>query len=270
LCKGWRVRGVVFQADSDRTRRVRGCAPVTAAGWQTGGRLRGGDRGESCESCHAREWSEGDHQGGEQGRAHGILGAASALFTRLPTGARVALLVPLAGGLGCVCAYGRRTPTLAWSRWCPWAAGIVGMRRSASHSMCVAWCVWVRLSSAHTGTRLVTAVPLGRWHCWNAAVSSAQYVRCLVCLSLPAAALSSDSEAGDSVPWHRTYRYWSKPETGHHCLWSSLLSNKPAVALKPVIACLGTGLIGGEASLRKGTTAPGPLFLQIVRMGGER
>ena len=109
-----------------------------------------------------------------------------------------------------------------------------------------------------------------RWHCWNAAVSFAQYVRCLVCFSLLAAALSSDSEAGDSVPWHRTYRYWSKPETGHHCLWSSLLSNKSAVALKSVIACLGTGLIGGEASLRKRTTAPGPLFLQIVRMGGGR
>ena len=107
--------------------------------------------------------------------------------------------------LVCVCAYGRRTPALAWSR----------------------------------------AVPLGRWHCWNAAVSFAQHVRCLVCFSLPAAALSSDSEAGDSVPWHRTYRYWSNPETGHHCLWSSLPSNKPAVAHKPVIACLSTGLIGG-------------------------
>jgi hypothetical protein len=43
--------------------------------------------------------------------------------------------------LVCVCAYGRRTPALAWSRQCPRAAGIVGMRRSASHSMWVAW--WV-------------------------------------------------------------------------------------------------------------------------------
>ena len=45
----------------------------------------------------------------------------------------------------------------------------------------------VCLWSAHTGTRLVTAVPLGRWHYWNAAVSFAQYVRCFVGFSLPAA-----------------------------------------------------------------------------------
>jgi hypothetical protein len=168
-----------------------------------------------------------------------------------------------------VCAYGRRTPALALSRQCRWAAGILGMRRSASLSMCVAWCVcaYGRRTPALAWSR---AVLLGRWHCWNAAVSFAQHVRCLVCFSLPAAALSSDPEAGDSVPWHRTYRYWSNPETGRHCLWSSLPSNKPAVAHKPVIACLSTGLIGGEASLRKGTAAPGPLFLQIVSMGGER
>ena len=73
---------------------------------------------------------------------------------------------------------------LAWSRQCPWAAGIVEMRQSASLIICVAWCVWVRLWSAHTGTRLVTAVPLGRWHCWNAAVSFAQNVRCMVCVCL--------------------------------------------------------------------------------------
>ena len=47
------------------------------------------------------------------------------------------------------CAYGRRTPLLAWSQQCPWAAGIVGMRRSASYSMCVAWCVWVPMVGAH-------------------------------------------------------------------------------------------------------------------------
>ena len=45
----------------------------------------------------------------------------------------------------------------------------------------VCGCLW----SAHTGTRLVTAVPLGRWHCWNAAVGFAQYVRCLVCVCVP-------------------------------------------------------------------------------------
>jgi len=141
-----------------------------------------------------------------------------------------------------------------------------GQLRTASALLRGCVCLW----SAHTGTRLVTVVPLDRWHGWNAAVRFAQRVRCLVCFSLPAAALSSVSEAGDSVPWHRTYRYWSNPETGHHCLWSSLPSNKPAVAHKPVIACLSTGLIGGEASLRKGTAAPGPLFLQIVSMGGVR
>ena len=68
--------------------------------------------------------------------------------------------MPLAGGLVGGCAYGRRTPALALSRQCRWAAGILGMRRSASHSMCVAWCVWVRLWSAHTGTRLVTGSAL--------------------------------------------------------------------------------------------------------------
>ena len=47
--------------------------------------------------------------------------------------------------------------------------------------------VCVCLRSVHTGTRLVTAVPLGRWHYWNAAVSFAQYVRCFVGFSLPAA-----------------------------------------------------------------------------------
>jgi len=155
-------------------------------------------------------------------------GGALGPLALLECGGRLRTVCALLGVYGCACRW--LTPALAWSRQCPWAAGIVGMRRSASHSMCVAWCVCRCL-------RQRSAVTLN---------------------------------AGDSVPWHRTYRYWSKPETGHHCPWSSLLSNKPAVALKPVIACLGTGLIGGEASLRKGTTAPGPLFLQIVRMGGER
>jgi hypothetical protein len=45
---------------------------------------------------------------------------------------------------------------------------------------CVLLGVCVCLWSAHTGTRLVTAVPSGCWHCWNAAVRFAQRVRCLV------------------------------------------------------------------------------------------
>ena len=65
---------------------------------------------------------------------------------------------------------------------CPWADGIVGMRRSASHSMCVAWCV------------------------------------------------------------------------------SRCLRQRSAATLKPVIACLGTGLTGIGAILKQGTTVSGLLF----------
>ena len=58
-----------------------------------------------------------------------------------------------------------------------------GQLRTVCALLGVCVCLW----SAHTGTRLVTAVPLGRWHYWNAAVSFAQYVRCFVGFSLPAA-----------------------------------------------------------------------------------
>jgi hypothetical protein len=59
-----------------------------------------------------------------------------------------------------VCAYGRRTPALAWSR----------------------------------------AMPLGRWHCWNAAVGFAQYVRCLVpCVPMVGAHRCSPVRTVDSV-----------------------------------------------------------------------
>jgi hypothetical protein len=54
-----------------------------------------------------------------------------------------------------------------------------GQLRTQCALLGVCACVW-----AHTGTRLVTAVPLGRWHDWNAVVSFAQNVRCLVCVCL--------------------------------------------------------------------------------------
>ena len=45
-----------------------------------------------------------------------------------------------------------------------------------------------RLASAYrssVGSRLVTAVPLGCWHCGNAAVGFARNLRCLVCMGAP-------------------------------------------------------------------------------------
>ena len=52
--------------------------------------------------------------------------------------------------------------------------------------------------------------------------------------SLPAAALSSGSEAGDSVPWHRTYRCWSKPAQ-RHCPWSSSAWRESVRVLRLVV-----------------------------------
>ena len=52
-----------------------------------------------------------------------------------------------------------------------------------------------------TDTRLVTAVPLGCWHCWSAAVGFAQYVRCLVCVCVPMSGAHTGTCLVTAVPF---------------------------------------------------------------------